>query len=38
MGKTAIKVGRNHMMVALIIADVTCWSALIFLAFKWVTC
>ena len=29
---------RNGMMAALIIADVTCWSALIFLAFKWATC
>ena len=29
---------RRGMMVALIIADVTCWSALIFLAFQWVTC
>ena len=29
---------RNGMMAALIIADVACWSALIFLAFKWATC
>ena len=29
---------RNGMMAALIIADVTCWSALIFLAFKWANC
>ena len=29
---------RNGMMAALIIADLTSWSALIFLAFKWATC
>ena len=29
---------RNGMMAALIIADLTCWSALIFLAVKWATC
>lgn len=29
---------RNGMMAALIIADLTCWSTLIFLAFKWATC
>mgnify|MGYP003119889705 CR=1 FL=1 len=38
MGKTAIQLGRNQMMAALIITDVTCWSGLIFLAFKWATC
>ncbi len=29
---------RRGMMVALIIADLTCWSSLIFLAVKWATC
>ena len=38
MGKTAIQVSRNHMMVGMIIADLTCWAALIFLTFKWATC
>ena len=26
------------MMIALAMADLTCWSTLIFLAFKWATC
>lgn len=38
MGKTAIQLGHNHMMGALIIADLTCWSGLIFFAWKWATC
>jgi hypothetical protein len=29
---------RNGMFAALIIADLTCWSGLIFLAFKWAAC
>ena len=29
---------RNGMMAALIIADLSCWSGLIFLAFKLATC
>ena len=29
---------RNGKMAALIIADLTCWSGLIILAFKWATC
>ncbi len=29
---------RDGMLPALIIADVTCWLTLIFLAFKWATC
>jgi hypothetical protein len=29
---------RNGMMAALIIADLTCWSGLIFLAFQWANC
>jgi hypothetical protein len=29
---------RSGMMVALVIADLTCWSGLIILAFKWATC
>ena len=29
---------RNGMMIALIMADVACWSTLIFLAVKWATC
>ena len=27
-----------RMMTAMIFVDVACWSALIFLAFKWATC
>ena len=29
---------RNGMMAALIIAALTCWSTLIFLAVKWANC
>ncbi len=29
---------RRGMMAALILADLACWSSLIFLAFKWATC
>jgi hypothetical protein len=29
---------RNGMFLALIIADLTCWSALVYLAFKLSTC
>jgi hypothetical protein len=29
---------RRGMMAALIIADLTCWSTLIFLTFKWASC
>jgi len=38
MGKTANQVIRNNMMISMIIADLACWSTLIFLAFKWATC
>jgi hypothetical protein len=29
---------RNGMMIALAMADLTCWSGLIFLTLKWATC
>lgn len=29
---------RNGMKIALITADIVCWSGLIFLAWKWATC
>ena len=38
MGKTAMTILQNRVMLAALVADVACWTALIFFGFKWITC
>jgi hypothetical protein len=38
MGKTAMKILQNRVMLTAAVVDVVCWAALAFLGFKWLTC
>jgi hypothetical protein len=38
MGKTAVTILQNRVMLTAAIVDLVCWGALVFLGFKWITC
>ena len=38
MGKTAIMILQNRVMLAAVTADAVCWGALVFFAIHWFQC